>query len=83
MRLKINDFMDETNLFFGILSINPWIILATWLDSKAPQEKTKEFILYSFQTSNYSQFMQYWNWMCLILLESLYNLEFNHGGGMF
>ena len=30
--------MDKTNFFFGILSFNPWAILATWLHKGALQK---------------------------------------------
>jgi hypothetical protein len=40
--MKIHDFMDKTNFFFGTLSINPWTVFAVWLHLGAPQENTKK-----------------------------------------
>jgi hypothetical protein len=41
-RVKIQDFMGKTNLFFGTLPTNPWAMLATWLHLRAPQKLHKK-----------------------------------------
>jgi hypothetical protein len=55
-KARIQDFMDITNLFFNIVTFNPWIIFATWLHLRAPQEKTKNSIHSSFKHSNIELF---------------------------
>jgi hypothetical protein len=35
-KVKPQDSMDTTNLFFSILSFSPWTVLATWLHVGAP-----------------------------------------------
>jgi hypothetical protein len=37
-KVKIQGFMDKTNLFFGTLPSSPWAMLATWLHLRAPQK---------------------------------------------
>jgi hypothetical protein len=38
------------------VTVNPWIIFATWLHLRAPQEKTKNSIHSSFKHSNIELF---------------------------
>jgi hypothetical protein len=40
-KVKIQDFMGKTNLFFGTLPSSPWAMLATWLHLRARQKLQK------------------------------------------
>jgi hypothetical protein len=40
-KVKIQGFMDKTNLFFGTLPSSPWAMLATSLHLRAPQKLLK------------------------------------------
>jgi hypothetical protein len=70
-KVKIQDFMDKTNLFFGTLPTSPWAMLATWLHLRAPQKLQKNRTYNSFRTLNYSRLIRNQNWACLVLPESL------------